>query len=827
MGYIRPGKLGFFSAQLDLKLRNTPVYKITMSQQELARLQQNLCSLEGPEFLHRLTETRRMAAWQRSTLDSGASTSTAPLPTATHRPPAQTPSSCQLLDSDLEAECLAIDAWLASQSVQDSEGEYEEASGDGASDEEEQEETEEMDEEDRAEQDEVVFSEVENDEDEDDEEEEEVAPRPRRRRPRVFQEPNSDNDPDPPGEEDSDEDTPDATGWSRSYSQVLRRPFKGDGPGPTFRTGGLEPVDFFHKFFPLSLFVRMVAWTNSNLTAGATGSTPVLTNLQELKAWFGIVMVMGLDPVKAVRDYWSTSLGLRNILISSTMSYARYIHLSAHIACCPRDENPDHWPDTTSKQRQHIFRYKMKHPCYPVQPLWDKVLSRCQGRFQAHREIAIDEAMIAYRGFQSACRKVFMPCKPIRAGFKVYALCDSRTGYMMNFLVHKARTQPQKMLDISMAVVQPFLKLYHHVFCDKLYTSVALGRQLLAKKTYLTGAIKQNARDLPVDLSPNPVKNPAKARSIKRLKKTPRGTFYSRQTGKLTYVLWHDSSVMSILSTAHNAWREKPTPDNPRGGDTLQRRFSIDGVERKRKHPVPAPPQVIDYTKHMGGVDRSNQLRAYHTCSRKSQSWWHQLIYFLIDVARVNAWVAYKFVNGEEAHPDRPKTWHSRFAMEIAEGLIAGYSESSMRKNKGQRHCREPHIRGQGVSPENAPGHILVRLESAPGKKSYGRDCRECALSGRKRQPPGPTAKCKKRKNITSRYGCAHCRVPLCRASQFNCFARYVSIHFFLIHLFFTTFSICHFKSAAKIITLLTFLLQLPQQREKNPLSDSPLRDSP
>ena len=773
MGYIRPGKLNVFSALLDLVRRNTPSPLTNMSERELARLQQDLSSSEGPELLRTLSRTRRMAAWQTSNLDSGASTSTAPLPTATHRPPALAPSACQLLDSDLEAECLAIDAWVASQSVQDSEGECEEAS-DASSEVEQMTTTSTEAEADEDEQDEVL-SEVADDEGDDEAE----APRPRRRRPRVFQEPNSDNDPDPPGEEDSDEDTPDAIGWSRSYSRVQRRPFKGGGPGPTFRTDGLEPVDFFHKFFPVSLFVRMVAWTNSNLTAGATGRAPVLTNLQELKAWFGLVIVMGLDPLNSVRDQWSTCLGWRNILISSTMSYARFVELSANLACCPRNENPDHWPTTTSRQRAHIFRHKRKHPCYPVQPLWDKVLSRCQRRFQAHREIAIDEAMIAYRGFKSAVRKFFMPCKPIRAGFKVYALCDSRTGYMMNFLVHKARTQPQKMLDIAMEVVQPFLKQYHHVFCDKLYTSVALGRQLLAKKTYLTGAIRQNARDLPVDLSPNPVKNPAKARSIKRLTKTPRGTFYSRQNGKLTYVLWHDSSVMSVLSTAHNAWRQKPTPGNPRGGDTLQRKFSVDGVERVRKHPVPAPPQVIDYTRYMGGVDRSNQLRAYHTCSRKSQSWWHKLLFFLIDIARVNAWVANKFVGGE-AHPARPKTSHKQFSMEIAESLIAGYSESSARKRKGHRHSREPHIRGQGVPPENAPGHVLVRLESAPGKRSFGRDCRECALSGRKRRPPGPTAKSKKPKNITTRYGCAHCRVPLCRASQYNCFARYVSFFYFI-----------------------------------------------
>jgi hypothetical protein len=69
---------------------------------------------------------------------------------------------------------------------------------------------------------------------------------------------------------------------------------------------------------------------------------------------------------------------------------------------------------------------------------------------------------------------------------------------------------------------------------------------------------------------------------------------------------------------------------------------------------VAAPSQAVDYTRNMGGVDRGDQLRAYYTCSRKSQYWWRKLLYFLVDIAQTNAWVAYK---SHHAATEGTTTW--------------------------------------------------------------------------------------------------------------------------------------------------------------------------
>ena len=88
----------------------------------------------------------------------------------------------------------------------------------------------------------------------------------------------------------------------------------------------------------------------------------------------------------------------------------------------------------------------------------------------------------------------------------------------------------------------------------------------------------------------------------------------------------------------------------------------------------------------MGGVDRTDQLRSYYTCSRKSQQWWKKLLYFVIDTAVTNAWLCYKWHNpttnpAAEDDQDRDEQQssclsHSQFVMEVAKGLInAGGNE--------------------------------------------------------------------------------------------------------------------------------------------------------
>ena len=54
--------------------------------------------------------------------------------------------------------------------------------------------------------------------------------------------------------------------------------------------------------------------------------------------------------------------------------------------------------------------------------------------YRLGRYLAVDESMIAFMGVLSF--KQYMPSKPIKRGIKLWARCDSVTGYMDRFDVY-------------------------------------------------------------------------------------------------------------------------------------------------------------------------------------------------------------------------------------------------------------------------------------------------------------------------------------------------------------------------------------------------------
>ena len=563
----------------------------------------------------------------------------------------------------------------------------------------------------------------------------EERPRPRRRQIRHLDPLTDEDDPSSCASSDHDE-VPDRFGWKKKGTPHDVRRFQGAERGPSYNTMGMSPLDHFFKFFTQTMFGLLVTWTNRALHAAYKPAT----SMAEIRAFFGITLLMGVVRLNNIADYWSTRPGLRNQLIASTMTRTRFLLLSKFIRCSDPNTSPDNWPKDTSDQRAHFYHHTKRHPLYQVQPLWDDILQRCRDNYNLGRDVAIDEAMIRYKGFKSFVKKFFMPCKPIRAGFKVYALCDSASYYMGNFKVHPRYTS--KIYTISKDLIRPVYNKCHRVYCDKYYTGVALAKKLLRRRTYLTGAVMTSRAGLPTALSARFSRNGSRRRAnhMRRFKKTRRGTMYFRKQAKLSYVMWNDSRPMTLLSTAHQAWRNK-------GTNFVQRNFSTDGVSPKAIHQVPAPKQAIDYIQHMGGVDRNDQLRAYHTCTRKSNIWWKQLVFFLLDICRVNAYICH-------SHDRRKPLRQQDFIYEVVEGLIDGYAYGN---DPGRRHyAARKYTRAREVPAHNGPIH---RLEQLKGKNEWGKACIACKRAGR-------TCAGRRAKPIVTKYGCRACGAFFCKISK-------------------------------------------------------------
>ena len=53
------------------------------------------------------------------------------------------------------------------------------------------------------------------------------------------------------------------------------------------------------------------------------------------------------------------------------------------------------------------------------------------------------------------------------------------------------------------------------------------------------------------------------------------------------------------------------------------------------------PLMIVDYNKHMLGVDKLDQFMSYYCFLHKSVKWWRK-VFWILEVAVVNAYIIYK-----------------------------------------------------------------------------------------------------------------------------------------------------------------------------------------
>jgi len=74
---------------------------------------------------------------------------------------------------------------------------------------------------------------------------------------------------------------------------------------------------------------------------------------------------------------------------------------------------------------------------FKVRPLINHLQAMYSSLECPSRHLSIDESMIAFKGRSGM--KQYMPMKPIKRGFKVWALADSASGYLINFDIYTGK----------------------------------------------------------------------------------------------------------------------------------------------------------------------------------------------------------------------------------------------------------------------------------------------------------------------------------------------------------------------------------------------------
>ena len=234
--------------------------------------------------------------------------------------------------------------------------------------------------------------------------------------------------------------------------------------GPTISIPD-TPLDVFELFFSLSL-QEMIVHESNRYAKQAMGEEQYskwkIVSVEELKAFFGFLILMGIDHLPSLNDYWSKDPLLHYAPVADRIprlrfrEITRYLHFVNNDDLSPRG-NPAH--DRLGK----------------VRPLISHLGNKFATLYDPSKEVSVDEAMIKFQGRSSL--KQYMPKKPIKRGIKVWVLGDSTNGYFSRFDIYQGREENRE-VGLSEHVVKKLTKelkhKYHHVFFDNYFTSLKL-----------------------------------------------------------------------------------------------------------------------------------------------------------------------------------------------------------------------------------------------------------------------------------------------------------------------------------------------------------------
>ncbi|KAL1252136.1 hypothetical protein QQF64_019932 [Cirrhinus molitorella] len=358
-------------------------------------------------------------------------------------------------------------------------------------------------------------------------------------------------------------------------------------PGPRLVSSeSCSPLQYFELFFSKSVLRTIVANSNAYGAMRQEGSKKPWEDIsvKDFKSFLALVIYMGLLKCFKLTDYWRKSHIYNLPYPSQIMSSRKFLTISTalHLSDPKVDAENDKKKGTPEYDR-----------LCKIKPLYQDIRDACRASFHPFQNISIDERMVASKARNGL--KQYMKNKPTKWGYKLFVLADSLCGYTWDFFIYEGKANLEYSKGISYDSVmilanERLLGSGYKLFVDNFYTSPKLFRDLLQKKIWACGTGRRSA-----------------------------------------FVEWKDRRDVLMCSTFHKAFK----------GDSIKRTVrGTDGVWAIQDFPVPAA--VLDYNKHMGGVDLSDALISFYTVLHKTRRWYRSFFFHFVDIAVVNAFILHQ-----------------------------------------------------------------------------------------------------------------------------------------------------------------------------------------
>lgn len=199
--------------------------------------------------------------------------------------------------------------------------------------------------------------------------------------------------------------------WSQNtkYFDELEKTFR---DSPLVGDIGQTEIECFLKIFDDSVLSTLLTETNRYAKQKRCKNWTDVT-LDEMKAFIGCLIVMGIHQLPALKHYWSSDPFLRVECVASVMTADRFKKIIENIHCNDNETQP-HKSDPAFDK------------LHKVKPIVELLNASSRSIYKPSGVVTVDESMIPFKGRYAL--KQYMPNKPVKWGYKVWCLCDSYTG---------------------------------------------------------------------------------------------------------------------------------------------------------------------------------------------------------------------------------------------------------------------------------------------------------------------------------------------------------------------------------------------------------------
>ena len=447
---------------------------------------------------------------------------------------------------------------------------------------------------------------------------------------------------------------------------------------------------FLDLYFTDHLIEKFVEWTNIRvqlLVGSDSEYNEYLNNWkdvtpEEIKKFFAITFYTGLVKKPTLAHYWSRSEMYSSPLFNrpECLTRDRYTSILRLLRFCDYSQNEN---DTIKFQ-------KIKPLCEMLKVIWME-------SYLPEENVCIDEKLMLFKG--RVFNRQYIPSKQARYGIKTYALCESKSGYVWNFITHTTKEENNQManaqndsehLSLSEKVVvelaHPLFSLNYHIFADNWFSSVRLSEYLLTHNTYYTGTIRHN-RGVP--------------KILKDLKVEVHETAFAGKKDEVMIVKFVDKKASGkkpiyVIDT-HGKASLSDTVSYGKGGVQVE---------------VRKPTSILSYNEFMGGVDLTDSSIHHYDATRKSTRWFTKYGIYLIQLNLRNAWVLYQKCGGKVTFLQFTESTIQYFL--LSTGVSRKRQYTTLRQ---YHHFQMPN------------GHVPFRLPPKGNKVHPAKRCRICCES--------------------------------------------------------------------------------------------------